>query len=230
MVRKTKKTAARPPLSRTRVLSAALRIADQGGKGGLESLSMRNLARALKVEAMSLYNHVANKGDLVDGMVDLVFGEIELPPSGAEWRVAMRRRAISARQVLLRHRWAIGIMESRTRPGAANLRHHDAVLGSLRAAGFSMALAAHSYSLLDAYIYGFALQQVSLPFETPEQAAEVARTLVQPFPVNEYPHLAEMIELAIKPGYRFEDEFEFGLDLILDGLARLLDSAAASPA
>ncbi len=183
---------------------------------------MRNVARALKVEAMSLYNHVANKGDIVDGLVDLVFEEIELPQAGADWKAAMRQRALSARAVLLRHRWAIGLMESRRHPGAANLRHHDAVLGCLRAAGFSIEMAAHAYSLLDAYVYGFALQQVALPLETSEEVADVARSMVQPFPVGEYPHLAAMIEHALKPGYDFGTEFEFGLELILDGLGRVL--------
>jgi AcrR family transcriptional regulator len=208
----------RAPLTRAKVLTAALRTVD---KGGIESLSMRNIARVLKVEAMSLYNHVADKGDIVDGIIDLVFGEIDLPPSELDWKTAMRHRAISARQVLMRHRWAVGLMESRKHPGPANLRHHDAVLGSLRAAGFSIEVAAHAYSLLDSYTYGFVLQQLNLPFDSSKEVAEVAKTMVQPFPVNEYPNLAAMIQHALKPGYDFGNEFEFGLDLILDGIERM---------
>jgi AcrR family transcriptional regulator len=152
----------RTPLNRDRVLRAAVALADENGIG---SLSMRKLGEALGVEAMSLYNHVASRGDLLDGMIDLVFGEIGLPPGGAGWKTAMRQRALSARQALSRHPWAIGLMESRSTPGPATLRHHDAVLGSLRQAGFPVALAAHAFSVLDSYIYGFALQEASLPFE-----------------------------------------------------------------
>ena len=155
----------RAPLSRDRVLRAAVTRADQEG---ISSLSMRKLGEALGVEAMSLYNHVASKSDLLDGMIDIVFGEIDLPSGDGDWKVAMRRRAISARQVLHRHPWAIGLMESRTSPGPATLRHHDAVLGCLRRAGFSIQLTAHAYSLLDCYIYGFALLEASLPFGSGE--------------------------------------------------------------
>src|SRR5215467_11850699 len=156
----------RAPLSRERVLRAALVIVD---KGGLEALTMRQLGRALGVEAMSLYNHVANKEDVLDGLIDLMFSEIDLPCDGGDWKTAMRQRAISAREVLGRHRWAIGLMESRRSPGPATLRHHDAVLACLRQAGFSVEMTAHAYSLLDSYIYGFALQEASLPFDTPEK-------------------------------------------------------------
>jgi AcrR family transcriptional regulator len=158
-----------------RVLEVAMELAD---RGGLEALSMRKLGQALGVEAMALYYHFANKERVLDGMVDLVFGEIDLPKVGADWRMAMRQRAISLRDALLRHRWAIGLMESRTNPGAANLRHHDAVIGCLRAAGFDMAMAAHAYSLLDAYIYGFALTKMNLPFETTTDIAEMAETML----------------------------------------------------
>src|SRR5207302_5018159 len=147
---------------------------------------------SLGVEAMSLYNHVASKSELLDGMVDLVFSEIGLPSSGTEWKTAMRQRAISARQVLSRRRWAIGLMESRSSPGAATLRHHDAVIGSLREGGFSIEMAAHAFSALDSYIYGFALQEASLPFETEEETAELAQTIMQQFPAEEYPHFTEL--------------------------------------
>jgi AcrR family transcriptional regulator len=206
----------RSRLSRERVLDAALAHADAGG---LEALSMRKLADELGVAPMALYRHVANKDDLVDGMIDVVFGEIDLPSDGETWRTAMRRRAISVRDALLRHRWAIGLMESRRNPGPANLRHHDAVIGSLRAAGFSMELVAHTYALLDAYIYGFALTRMNLPFESGDDVAEMAQSMLNPFPFDAYPNLVAFItEHAMKPGYDFGDEFEYGLDRILDSL------------
>jgi AcrR family transcriptional regulator len=208
----------RSRLSRERVLRAAVTRADAGG---LEALSMRRLADELQVAPMALYRHVTNKDDLVDAMVDVVFSEIGLPRAGTDWKTAMRQRAISLRDVLSSHRWAIGLMESRRNPGPANLRHHDAVIGKLRAAGFSIEMAAHAYALLDAYIYGFALTRMNLPFDSGAEVADVAQTMLAPFPVNEYPNLVEFItELAMKPGYDFANEFEYGLDVILDGLER----------
>ena len=213
-------TRSRTPLSRERVLGTALALADAGG---IESLTMRKLGEAVGVEAMSLYNHVPSKGDLLDGLIDLVFSEIELPSGADGWKAAMRQRAISARAVLSRHRWAIGLMESRTSPGPATLRHHDAVIGCLRQAGFPVELAAHAYSALDSYIYGFALQEASLPFDTSEQTSELAQAIVAQFPVDEYPHLAEFtFSHVLRPGYDYGSEYEFGLDLILDGLERAL--------
>jgi AcrR family transcriptional regulator len=200
------------------VLEAAVARADQGG---LEALTMRKLGQELGVEAMALYYHFANKDDLVDGMVDLVFSEIDLPLPGPDWRTAMRDRAIAVRDALLRHRWAIGLMESRRRPGPANLRHHDAVIGSLRAGGFDIVMAAHAYSLLDSYIYGFALTKMNLPFETSDEVGEVAQTMLEPFPADEYRYLMEILtDHVMKPGYDYGDEFEYGLDLILDGLEK----------
>lgn len=211
----------RAPLSRERVLRTAVALADVGG---ITSVTMRGLARELGVEAMSLYHHVAGKEDLLDGMVDRVFGEIRRP-RGEDWKTAMRERAISARQVLLRHRWAIGLMDSRSEPGPATLRHHDAVIGSLREAGFSIEMAAHAFALLDSFIYGFVLQEASLPSGSSEDLAEVAEAILEDLPAEDYPHLAEMtIEHVLQPGYSFEDEYEFGLDLILDGLERLRPS------
>ena len=210
----------RPQLTRERVLRAALTLAD---RGDLEALSMRNLGQALGVEAMSLYNHVASKDDVLDGLVDIVFGEIEFRCEGEDWEAAMRQRAISAREALTRHRWAIGLMESRIRPGPANLQHHDSVLRCLREAGFSLELAGHAYSALDSYIYGFALQQQNLPFDTGEQAADVADTIMQGFPGAGYPYLAEFaMKHVMKPGYSFGAEFNFGLELLLEGLDRAL--------
>jgi AcrR family transcriptional regulator len=198
------------------VLRAAVAFADESGIG---SLSMRRLGEVLGVEAMSLYNHVANKSELLDGMVDVVFGEIDLPGGESDWRSAMRQRAISARTVLSRHRWAIGLMESRTTPGPATLRHHDAVIGSLRGGGFSVAMAAHAFSVLDSYIYGFALQEANLPFDTGEETAELAQAILAQFPADEYPHLTELtVEHVLQPGYDYGNEYAFGLDLILDGL------------
>jgi AcrR family transcriptional regulator len=182
---------------------------------------MRKLGEAVGVEAMSLYNHVANKEDLLDGMVDIVFGEIEPPDSADGWRESMLRRATSMRRVLSRHRWAIGLMESRTTPGPATLRHHDAVIASLRAGGFSLALTAHAFSALDSYIYGFALSEKALPFDTPDETAELAQSIMSRFADGEYPHLAEMaVGHIMVPGYDHGDEFEFGLNLILDSLQR----------
>jgi len=218
--------APRSPLTTERVLRAAVALADREGVG---SLSMRRLARELGVEAMSLYHHVAGKPALLDGMVDLVFGEIELPVADGDWKAAMRRRAVSAREVLARHPWAIALMESRRTPGPANLRHHDAVLGCLRQAGFPVALTAHAYSILDAYIYGFALQEASLPFDTPEETAEVAAEMMDAFPADAYPHLTELaVEHVLQPGYDYGDEYAFGLELILDGLERLADQDPAA--
>jgi AcrR family transcriptional regulator len=205
------------------VLRAAIQLAD---RDGIDSLSMRNLGQEVGVEAMSLYNHVRNKEDVLNGMVDFVFSEIDLPAIGADWSTAMRQRAISARQALLRHPWAIGLMESRVQPGPATLRHHDSVLRNLRQAGFSVELAAHAYSVLDSYIYGFTLNELSLPFDTSGGAAEVAGNIFREFLRGEYPYLAEMAtEHAMKPGYDYGDEFAFGLDLILKGLERVQDQA-----
>ena len=201
------------------MLRVAIEVADAGG---FESLSMRKVAGALGVEAMSLYNHVANKEDILDGLVDIVFSEIDVPsPRDADWRAAMRRRAISARDVLNRHRWAIGLMESRMNPGPANLRTHNAVMGSLREAGFSFRAAVHAASVLDAYIYGFALQEKSLPFESPEEHSQVIESKRQQVPdMADYPYLVEVATEMAKVGYDYATEFEFGLDLILDGLER----------
>ncbi len=214
---KTPVGAGRVPLSRERVLLAGVAFADEHG---IASLSMRKLGQALGVEAMSLYNHVANKDQLLDGMVDLVFRDIELPAVGADWKTAMRERAVSARRVLGRHPWAISLMSTRTSPGPATLRHHDAVIGCLRAGGFSIALAAHAFSLLDSYVYGFALQEATLPMgDTEEETAEVARTMMTGVSRDVFPNLVELtMEHILQPGYDYGNEFEFGIDLILDGL------------
>jgi AcrR family transcriptional regulator len=218
-----REAAPRVPLSRDRILRTALGLADEHG---LEWLSMRKLGQALGVEAMALYHYVENKEALIDGMIDLVFAEIELP-AGADWRAAMRGRSVSVREVLGRHRWANGLMESRSTPGPANLRHHDAVIGCLRRAGFPITLVAHAYAVLDSYVYGFAMSDRALPFDSPEQIAELAQAILARFPVDEYPHLAELtFEHVLKPGYDYGEEFAFGLDLVLDGLGRALAEGA----
>ena len=207
----------RAQLSRERVLGAAVALAD---RAGIEALSMRRLGQEVDVEAMSLYNHVRNKEELLNGMVDIVFSEIDLPAAGEDWPTAMRRRAISARHALKRHPWAIGLMESRAQPGPATLRHHDSVLRNLREGGMSIEMAAHAYSLLDSYIYGFTLNEQSLPFDSsPAKVAEVAGNIMREMPAGEYPYLTEMaVEHAMKPGYDYGNEFEFGLKMIIDGL------------
>jgi AcrR family transcriptional regulator len=212
------KTATRKPLSRDRVLEAAIALADEAG---LDAFSMRALAQELGVVPMALYKHVANKDELLDGMVDSVFGEIELPPADVDWRSAMRRRAISTREALGRHGWAIGMMESRW-PGPANLRNHNAVMGCLRGAGFPFEMAIHAYSVQDAYIYGFALQERDTAFETPDSAGEAAQRRAATIgALEDYPHLAEIVAKLPESGYDNAVEFAWGLDLILDGLERL---------
>ncbi len=209
----------RVPLSRERVLQTAVLMADEAG---VASLSMRKLATRLGVEAMSLYHHVENKSEVLDGIVDIIFSEIELPSSKTDWKLAMRQRARSARAVLLRHPWAVGLLESRANPGPATLRHHDAVIGSLRESGFSVSMAAHAFSVLDSYIYGFVLQEQNLPFATTQELEGVAEIMLSQMPEGDYPYLTElMVEHALKPGYAYAHEFEFGLELILDGLARV---------
>jgi len=208
----------RVPLSRERILNAAVAIADAGGVG---SLTMRSLAQELGVKPMAVYHHVAGKDDILDGIVDLVFSQIELPSPGGDWREEMRRRAASARRVLGRHPWAIGLLESRTTPGPATLRHHDATIGTLRGAGFSVELTAHAFALLDSYVYGFAVQEAALPFQRPDGAGEVTEEIMRGFSPDEYPHLVELAaEHILRPGYDFADEFEFGLGVVLDALAR----------
>ncbi|MBQ0986454.1 TetR/AcrR family transcriptional regulator C-terminal domain-containing protein [Streptomyces sp. F63] len=191
-------------------------VADEKGSA---ALTMRAVARPLGVEAMSLYHHVTGREDLLDGMVDAVFGEIDLPPRDMPWKSAMRRRAVSARAALRRHPWAVALMDSRTRPGPATLRHHDTVIGLLRAGGFSVPMAAHAFSLIDSYLYGFVLQELSLPFSDAAELDEVAGAILREMPADAYPHLTELAtEHALKPGYDYAEEFTFGLTLILDAL------------
>ncbi|MBT3154504.1 TetR/AcrR family transcriptional regulator [Streptomyces sp. CHD11] len=211
-----RKASARTPLSRERVIRTAVAVADEKGSA---ALTMRAIAEPLGVEAMSLYHHVAGREDILDGMVDAVFGEIDLPPRDTDWKSAMRHRADSARAVLGRHPWAIGLMDSRSTPGPATLRHHDAVIGALRAAGFSVGMTAHAFSVIDSYLYGFVLQELAMPFGDTAEMEQVAGALVREMPAGAYPHLTELAtERVLKPGYDYADEFAFGLTLILDAL------------
>ena len=206
----------RAPLSRDAVARAAVTLADVAG---LTSLSMRRLAHELGVVPMALYKHVANKEDLLDGMIDLVFSEIEVP-SGTDWKRAMRHRARSMREALLRHSWAIGLMGSRTSPGLASLHHHNAVLGRLRRAGFPLRTALRAYSAMDSYIYGSLLQQQNLPFETPQESGELVEVMLPAAHSDEYPYLVEVVSELAKRGYDHRKEFEFGLGLVLDAIQR----------
>jgi AcrR family transcriptional regulator len=218
-------TATRVRLNRDRVIAAAIALADTAGMDGL---SMRRLGEVLGVEAMSIYNHVANKDDLINGMADAVFGEIELPSHSDDWKTAIRTRSASFRDVLVRHPWATTVRDSGTNPGPATLRHHDRVIGTFRNGGFTVAQAAHAFSAIDSYIYGFAMQEKSLPFTTPEETAAMAEIMLAQLPRSEYPYLAELTaDHVLKPGYFYGDEFLIGLDLMLDGLEAMRDSVGA---
>ena len=204
----------RTPLSRERIVDAAVEVADDGG---LVAVSMRSVARALGAEAMSLYHHVSGKEELLDLLADAAFTQIPLPEIGTPWRTAMTFRAQAMRDVLKRHSWALTLLESRANPGEAVMRHHDRVLGLLRRDGFDLALAAHAYSALDAYIYGFVLTEVSLPF-APDTGPDAFAEGLE-LPAAEYPHLAEMLDqMVLGHDYRYGDEFDYGLGLVLDQL------------
>ncbi|HEX8101942.1 MAG TPA: TetR/AcrR family transcriptional regulator [Solirubrobacteraceae bacterium] len=210
---------ARTPLSRDRILRAAIDLAD---RDGLEGCTMRRIAGELGVEAMSLYRHVKSKDDLLSGLVDLVFGEIELgEPGTRDWQAAMRDRARSQLTALRRHRWAIGLMEGRMRPGPESLRVHDTTLGILREAGFAFRAAVRANSVLDAYVYGFALQERDLPARADGATAEVMREQIRPVPrADAYPYLLEAMGEFAAAGYDYDAEFSAGLELILAGIAR----------
>lgn len=206
-------------LSKQRLVVEAVRLADSEGVDGL---SMRRLANALGAGAMSLYHYVASKDELLDAMVDVVFEQIELPPLDTDWQTAMRRQAESTRQVLARHPWAIALMESRTTPGPANLRHREAVTACLRKAGFSVLTATHANWLLNSYVYGHALQEATLPFDTAEELADMTQDVYLPqLPPAEFPYLNESAEVLVASGYDPTEEFAFGLDLVLAALEPL---------
>jgi AcrR family transcriptional regulator len=209
----------RTPLSAERVLAGSITLAD---RIGIEQFTIRKLATALDTKPMTIYHHLPNKDAILDGMVDIVFSEIALPPMDTDWKPALRLRSVSAREVLARHPWAGPMMNSRTSPGPSTLRHLDAVIGCFRRGGFSVDMTAHGFALIDSYIYGFALQEASLPATGGEDMAELAESIIEPLPVAEFPHLMELTtEHVLQPGYDFGAEFEFGLDLILDGIEAL---------
>lgn len=210
-------------LSKQRVVAEAIRLADREGVHGL---SMRRLAGALDAGAMSLYHYVASKDELLDAMIDVVFDEVELPPADTEWQSAMRREAVSMQQVLARHPWATALMESRTAPGPANLRHREAVTACLRRAGFSVVMATHANWTINSYVYGYALQAASLPFDTADELADMTEDVYLPqIPADEFPYLNESAAELMATGYDPTEEFTFGLDLVLAALERLRDAA-----
>lgn len=210
--------AASTPLSKDLVLQKAVALADSEG---IDALSMRRLARELDAGAMSLYHHIRNKDELLDGMVDIVFAEIHLPDSAGDWQAAIRARAVSARDALARHPWAITLMESRTTPGPATLRHREALMACLRKAGFSIRLAMHANWLLDSYVYGYALQEASLPFADADELADQTQDVFLPqLPPDTYPYLNEAATAMMQGGYDPAQEFTYGLNLILAALDR----------
>ena len=227
MIKKTSALAkTREPLSKERVLLAAVRIADEEG---IAALSMRRLGQALGVEAMSLYKHVANKDDLLAGIVDIVAAEIERPAIGGDWQRSMRRRAVSAHEVLLRHPWATMLIVSRANVGPAMLGYVDATIGCLKEAGFSYAMADHAWNAIDSHVYGFTLQKLNFPFEASEYAT-MAKAFLPMIPAAQFPYLNGMSQQVIDGQHDGLHDFEFGLNLIVDGLAALLAGARAAPA
>jgi AcrR family transcriptional regulator len=217
----------RSRLTRDRIVAAAMELADAEG---IDAVTMRAVARRLGAEAMSLYRHVRDKEEILDALVDGVYAEIALPRPGTPWADAMRERAIATREVLLRHRWAVGLMESRRYPGPANLRHHDAVVGFLAGAGFDARTTTHAYNLLDSYIYGFVLQELSLPFASSDEMAEIGAELLGGADPEAYPHLARASAELLAAGFDYADEFEIGLDLVLDAITRLEQGRGAAGA
>ncbi|WP_380169607.1 TetR/AcrR family transcriptional regulator [Jannaschia sp. R86511] len=211
----------RGSLSRERVLAAALDLAD---REGVEGLTIRALAVELSVKPMSLYHHVAGKEAILDGLVGQVFSEIDPPPVDLPWQDAIRVRCRSARAVLARHPWATPLLESRTTPGEEILAHHEAVLACLRRGRLSLPLTAHAYAVIDSFVYGFALQEASLPAHGEAEIADVAEQIVGAMDADAYPHLVELTrEHVLRPGYSFGSSFEVGLDLLLDGLTALAE-------
>jgi AcrR family transcriptional regulator len=207
----------RTPLTRERVLEAAVVLADQTG---IASVTMRKLGEQLDVEAMSLYNHVTNKDDVLDGIVDLIVSDIEVPPAGTEWKQAMRHRALSAHEVLLAHPWAALLLMSRFNIGPGMTRYLDSTLGCLREGGFTIDGALDAWNTIDSHIYGFTLQELNLPFEV-EQTQQVSKEVLESLPVLDYPYVAEVVGQIARTGR--EENIEFGLNLILDGLERNLE-------
>jgi len=226
MAKKTREGADQPssrlPLNRDRILAAAVEIADERGAG---AVTMREVASRLGVEAMSLYNHVANKDDILDGMADLVAEQFDLPEDVDHWREAMRRRAVSAHEVFGRHPWAPMLFDSRESSGPARLHYFDWVLGKLMTAGFSVDGAARAFSLLDSYVYGFGIQQFNFSADSDVSTEEMAEAILAYIPAETYPYLHRMASHAMQVGYDADADFDFGLEIILDGLERILDES-----
>jgi AcrR family transcriptional regulator len=216
----------RAPLSRERILHAAIQLADEDG---YEALTMRRLGGRLDVEAMSLYNHVADKDDIVDGMVELIAAEFEVPGGDPDWKTSIRGHAMSVHEVLLRHPWASRAMESRTRTGPVRLALLEALIGVLAGAGFPMAIVIRTLMALDAHTYGFTLQEQAWPFPS-EMAPEIAAAVADDLPADTHPNVATMLGFVTttQPGSLVD--FEFGLDLLLEGLERRLETSVDGPA
>ena len=204
-------------LTADRALDEAMALADADG---LTGLTMRKLAQRLGVEAMSLYYHLPNKDALLDGMVDRVYTEVSLPESHEPWQPAMKRRAESLRAALLRHPWAVELLDNRSTPGPATLAHHEAIIRNLRESDFTWSLTAHTLSVIDAYVFGFVIQETQLPFETPEDSQELAEEIMAGM-ASAFPYLTQFtMEHVMQPGYDYSKEFDYGLTLVLQGLAR----------
>lgn len=213
----------RPPVTRERILDTAFALADEGG---LEALSMRRIGRALGVEGMALYNHVTNKEDILDGIVERVLAAIPLPATTGDWKSEMRERAVAARRLFLRHPWAIGLLEARHAGSSpARLGYYDAVLGCLRRAGFTPSLSMRAFSIIDSFLYGSILQELSLPFDDSGSLEEVGEDLLRQM-ADAYPHLTEATVQAMETGWDYSEQFQSGLDLILDGLESHRDAGS----
>ena len=219
--RRSVEVANRAPVNQERTLGVALAVADSEG---IEAVTMRRLARELGVEAASLYHHVRGKADILDGLVEAVAGRIELPDPSPNWRRDITRRARNTRATLREHPWAVSLMASRTRPGTATLRLLETGIRSFRQGGFSVVLAAHAISTVDSYVHGFVLQEVNLPFRDESQLAAMTGQIMQSFPTSEFPYLFELtLEHVLQPGYDYGQEFDSGLEVVLNGVAALLE-------
>jgi AcrR family transcriptional regulator len=206
-----------------RTLGLALTVADNEG---IQAVTMRRLARELGVEAASLYHHVDSKDQILDGLVDVVAAEIEPPQSFGDWREAISQRARHTREVLRRHPWAVALMASRTTPGPATLRLLEAGIGYFREDGFSVEAAAHAISAVDSYVHGFVLQEVNLPFRDESELAAMTGAIMDQFPRADFPYLFELtIDHVLQPGYNYGNEFDVGLEVVLDGVDARLGNA-----
>ena len=220
MGRRPTAVATKAPLNLDRTLRVALSIADDEG---LDAVTMRRLARELGVEAASLYHHVEGKSQILDGLVDIVAAEIESPRRPTDWRTAITQRAHNTRAGLRRHPWAVSLMASRTRPGPATLGLLETGIRCFREDGFSVRQAAHAISVVDSYVHGFVLQEVNLPFRDESELAAMTGAIMETFPASEFPYLFEMtVQYVLQPGYDYGKEFDSGLEVVLDGVAVLI--------